>query len=183
MRRYKKSTGWWHALSIEQLLQLTATNRIELNVLRKKMQSGNVDAGTRRRIAQLEDYNERNWKRIEELEKKEDSRARRNERDEAIKAAAAAYNQQSRKRAQAVKSKLGNYGICPYCLGLLGNDAVADHIIPISYGGLSVKSNMVLVCKNCNQKKGSLTLREFCSKYNLNRDRIEDTLLKLGKKI
>lgn len=41
-------------------------------------------------------------------------------------------------------------GICVYC----GADATEiDHVIPVRYGGKSIKNNLVCVCKRCNRLK------------------------------
>lgn len=36
-----------------------------------------------------------------------------------------------------------------------------DHMMPIVRGGRSVESNLQLLCHDCNQEKGILTMREF----------------------
>ena len=71
---------------------------------------------------------------------------------------------------------------CPYCGLPLGDSIHADHIYPVCRGGLSTIENMVLVCDLCNLSKGDLTLREFMSKNNLDVERIESTLERLGKR-
>lgn len=70
---------------------------------------------------------------------------------------------------------------CPYCGGPLGSSPHADHIHPIKKGGRSTFANMVMVCDECNGKKGNLTLQQFIRKCMLDRDRIERALLNLGK--
>ncbi|MBF0336413.1 MAG: HNH endonuclease [Nitrospirae bacterium] len=45
-------------------------------------------------------------------------------------------------------------GICHYCNGTFRpSDITMDHIIPLSQGGTSIKSNIVAACKSCNTKK------------------------------
>lgn len=36
-----------------------------------------------------------------------------------------------------------------------------DHVLPLSRGGRHCIANIVPACKNCNQKKGSLTVAEW----------------------
>ena len=47
---------------------------------------------------------------------------------------------------------------CYYCQKkIFGKDVTMDHIVPVSRGGLSSKSNCVPCCKACNNKKSDLT--------------------------
>jgi 5-methylcytosine-specific restriction endonuclease McrA len=49
-------------------------------------------------------------------------------------------------------------GVCHYCGGRFnGMEITMDHVIPLSRGGMSVRENIVIACKECNNKK----------KYNL----------------
>ena len=48
---------------------------------------------------------------------------------------------------------------CQYC-GFSGNILTVDHIRPKSRGGKTNWTNVVVACKPCNLKKGSLTLDE-----------------------
>jgi 5-methylcytosine-specific restriction endonuclease McrA len=100
------------------------------------------------------------------------------ERQRAIAARAEAN---SRKLAKTVRRALASPNQCPYCGESLGDLPHADHIYPISKGGLSVETNMVLVCADCNQKKSDLTLAAFVAAFSLNRDEIEARLRGLGK--
>jgi 5-methylcytosine-specific restriction endonuclease McrA len=51
---------------------------------------------------------------------------------------------------------------CKYCKKtLLVDNIVCDHVKPISHGGASIMSNLQLICKSCNIKKGPLTHKEF----------------------
>ncbi|KJR43451.1 HNH endonuclease [Candidatus Magnetoovum chiemensis] len=48
-------------------------------------------------------------------------------------------------------------GVCYYCLNCFpSNELTMDHVIPISKGGMSVKNNLVVSCKQCNNKKKHL---------------------------
>ncbi|MBF0537246.1 MAG: HNH endonuclease [Nitrospirae bacterium] len=45
-------------------------------------------------------------------------------------------------------------GICHYCSATFHPSQITmDHIIPLSQGGTSIKSNIVAACKPCNTKK------------------------------
>jgi 5-methylcytosine-specific restriction endonuclease McrA len=81
-----------------------------------------------------------------------------------------------------MKKQLTKSKRCPYCLGSLA-DSHVDHIFPVSKGGLSIESNLVFVCADCNTKKRNLTLRAFAVKFRLDREAIEKRLLKLGKDV
>lgn len=110
-----------------------------------------------------------------------EKQARANERLLAVKAKAAAFDEASRDLASQVKRKLDVQTHCPYCGSKLGADMHADHIYPLSKGGLSVSSNMVFVCVACNMKKRDMTLSAFIKKFNLVRSDIERQLDQLGK--
>lgn len=45
----------------------------------------------------------------------------------------------------------------PGCTGL---STVADHIIPASKGGPSIRSNMRGACESCNRRRGNKTVEE-----------------------
>lgn len=102
---------------------------------------------------------------------------------EKVRALANAYVGKSRGYAETVKEKLERYDYCPYCLCRNPSELAADHIMPVSHGGLSTKENMIYVCKSCNDKKSDMTLREFCKEYNLDRNEIEQRLVMLGKRV
>lgn len=58
-------------------------------------------------------------------------------------------------RAQVAK------GVCRYCGQNVGaGNLTMDHVIPVSRGGRSVKSNCVPCCKDCNNRKKSKTPAE-----------------------
>lgn len=100
------------------------------------------------------------------------------------KALAAAYVGLSRAQAEIVKRLLKErqYDKCPYCERPLEDDIHADHIYPVSLGGLSTEQNMVLVCATCNSRKSNKTLREFCLEARLDFQSIARRLMSLGKK-
>jgi len=52
--------------------------------------------------------------------------------------------------------------ICPYCGGHIpeGKGHI-DHMVPVSRGGTSDRSNLAYVCAGCNLRKGAKTVEEF----------------------
>jgi len=53
-------------------------------------------------------------------------------------------------------------GICYYCgKKISSGEFTMDHIIPLSKGGKSIKSNIVLACKNCNSNKKNFLPTEW----------------------
>ncbi len=54
-------------------------------------------------------------------------------------------------------------GQCIYCQGDLLDDFHVDHIIPLSRGGINTRSNIQLLCPNCNRMKHAKTHEEYLS--------------------
>ena len=53
-------------------------------------------------------------------------------------------------------------GVCYYChMRLEKKEATMDHKVPLSRGGVSSRSNVVLSCKPCNAKKKYWTPAEI----------------------
>lgn len=53
-------------------------------------------------------------------------------------------------------------GICYYCQKkFLTHELTMDHKIPIARGGKSTRSNIVVCCFSCNQKKSHKTLADI----------------------
>lgn len=51
---------------------------------------------------------------------------------------------------------------CYYCQRpLLPKEVTMDHVVPLRQGGESKKSNLVVACKDCNNKKKDLTTVEW----------------------
>ncbi len=70
---------------------------------------------------------------------------------------------------------------CPYC----GEELVephADHIYPVSRGGLSIVENMVFVCSTCNLAKSNLSLWEFVKRRKYDWENVTSALEKLSKR-
>jgi 5-methylcytosine-specific restriction endonuclease McrA len=54
--------------------------------------------------------------------------------------------------------------VCYYCeIEISRKDVTMDHIVPISRGGKSTRSNIVLACKSCNTQKKDMTAFELIS--------------------
>lgn len=120
--------------------------------------------------------------RRRELEStKQEREARKLKKQRQDKALVAAAAGKSRNLSSSIKRKLRVNHPCPYCGGPLGTDYHADHIYPISKGGLSTIQNMVNVCSSCNLAKKDQTLGIFIRKHNLCRDEIESRLMNLDK--
>jgi 5-methylcytosine-specific restriction endonuclease McrA len=116
------------------------------------------------------------------IEKKEQERAGR----ESVNALAAAHLSKTRSLAGTIKkgleSQMRIFNLCPYCEKPLDDDVPhADHIYPVSQGGLSTRKNMVYICSTCNMKKTNKTLREFIRDNKLDRYKIEKNLELLKK--
>lgn len=97
----------------------------------------------------------------------------------------AAFLNRTRDLADEIKRELfhqiAKCPTCPYCGGEYGDEPHADHIWPVSKGGLSVRENMVLICGECNLRKSSRTLRVFIVECEMDRSLIETNLESLGK--
>jgi 5-methylcytosine-specific restriction endonuclease McrA len=108
-------------------------------------------------------------------------RKRYEERKAHEKAVKAAVSGKTRATSSPIRTKLDRTETCPYCGGPLGISPHADHIHPVSKGGLAEVKNMVFVCSECNSKKSNMTLNQFIDKFNLHRESIFNKLKSLGK--
>jgi 5-methylcytosine-specific restriction endonuclease McrA len=146
-----------------------------------------------RKIEELKKHEARVSKKLKQTLNKiakanqaEQIQLRKREKDERTAAIAATHLGKTREHADKIKPKLvGQLAVTqcsPYCGLLLGGNRNADHIYPVCRGGQSTVENMVLICDRCNNRKSDMPLREFINKYGLDRDRIEATLEKLGKR-
>lgn len=53
-------------------------------------------------------------------------------------------------------------GICHYCgMKVAPKELTLDHLVPVSRGGKSTKTNCVPACKSCNNKKKDLLPMEW----------------------
>ncbi|GEM_PF-3529178 len=137
---------------------------------------------------------EQNVKRLELLQTERQRRADRAKREsdaessrvakermrqskmEELRAAAAQNSKKARQVASTTRKRLEKHGTCPYCAQTIVGGGHADHIYPLSKGGRSVRTNMVVVCAACNVNKRDLTLREFIKAQGLGRDEVEQRL-------
>lgn len=64
---------------------------------------------------------------------------------------------------QLIDLVASSYGTkCKYCnVELTFKNYVCDHIVPLSRGGLSTKSNLQIICKRCNTQKGPMLEEEY----------------------
>lgn len=114
----------------------------------------------------------------QEERKKKEAKAAAQQR---LKERAKNNEQEKRAIAASLRGRLTNK-ICPYCAVELDVvDVHADHIYPVSKGGLSTIQNMVLVCSACNLKKRDLTWLAFVKKFTLDRHAIEKRLEEFEK--
>jgi hypothetical protein len=74
------------------------------------------------------------------------------------------YNVKAWMKLRGVVLKRDNY-TCQYCGS--NENLQADHIIPISKGGLDNLENLITACRKCNVRKKDLDVQVFKAKYNL----------------
>lgn len=116
-------------------------------------------------------------KRIKNFEFERDQKERKKRQIDELRIRAASNESEIRQIAESLKDKLFITDICPYCGSVMSNGNFhADHIYPVSKGGQSHVSNMVICCSSCNLKKKALTVREYALKYKLDRAEIERRL-------
>jgi 5-methylcytosine-specific restriction endonuclease McrA len=143
-----------------------------------RLRSGRIDRLSEELNARLalDARRAREREAAEQLQRKEEKRKQQ-------AALAAAWLEKQRELAESVKRKLSRDHPCPYCDRELGVNPHADHIYPVSRGGLSVISNMVFVCQICNQKMGDMPIIDFAFAHSRDLQAIIITLRELGKKI
>ncbi len=62
-------------------------------------------------------------------------------------------------------------GECRYCGNKFNREALTmDHVVPLARGGTSAKRNVVVSCKECNNKKKYLTPAEIILQEKLNQE-------------
>ena len=65
---------------------------------------------------------------------------------------------------------------CRYCTNRLDvTNMVCDHIQPISSGGPSVKSNLQMICRRCNTRKGPLSHSSYSKLMTWLKEQSTDT--------
>jgi DNA repair exonuclease SbcCD ATPase subunit len=100
---------------------------------------------------------------------------------ERLEAVEARVFQKERELAAKLRLTFKPTDQCPYCGRPLGSNPHLDHIYPVSKGGLSVSTNLVFVCLQCNQWKSDMTLAVFLKANNLDRQAVEARLTHLAK--
>lgn len=122
-------------------------------------------------------------KAMQEARRSEEERrrkARETQAKQVIAARLAAAEKASRDLARSVRATIPKGDRCPYCCQRLV-ESECDHIVPVAKGGLSAPSNMVHVCKPCNQAKGEMTLLQFCRARGFDFMQVVARLEKAGK--
>ncbi|MEZ4743731.1 MAG: HNH endonuclease signature motif containing protein [Bdellovibrionota bacterium] len=76
------------------------------------------------------------------------------------------FIQQERSKAQALRKQIGGKTNLPGAFATIVKSRskkllTMDHIVPVSRGGYSIKSNIVTACKDCNTAKKDLTAAEW----------------------
>lgn len=78
------------------------------------------------------------------------------------------FIKREKQKVQKIKSskwwqnKISSNPSCYYCGKVLTKkDITMDHIVPLSQGGKSVKSNLVICCRECNIKKKDMDFIEW----------------------
>lgn len=138
---------------------------------------GRLDISIKRQEQLAEEQQGRTENQRKKAQAAERKRAKTEQRD----AMAKAYAGKTREQADIVRRQLPRDHSCPYCFCELDARAHADHIHPVSKGGLSTAKNMVYACSKCNQMKANLTLVRFIAKFKRDIGQIFRNLHALGK--
>lgn len=57
--------------------------------------------------------------------------------------------------------------LCVYCKASIKGCHEIDHVVPLALGGRNDKSNLQMLCKSCNRKKGAMHPTEFAQQQGL----------------
>ena len=71
---------------------------------------------------------------------------------------------------------------CPYCeipTDYLSGEV--DHINPVSMGGTNATANLIMVCGECNRKKGNRPLKSYLEMIGRSPEAVGDWLINEGK--
>jgi len=121
-------------------------------------------------------------KKLKKLAREERARFRAD--IEAVKKAKIArMDDKSRFLAATLKKEIKPGALCPYCGRPIGDDPHLDHIYPLRMGGLSVKENLLYVCRECNLSKSDMGIIQFVSSRSYDLAIIAARLRKLGKTV
>lgn len=119
---------------------------------------------------------------LDEMKPKHDKLKKKDAKEQARKSKSARIDKKSRDQADIIKRKLDKTEHCPYCGELVKSDSYhADHIYPLSQGGLETMQNMIYVCSTCNLSKSDDPLYVFCQRSGFDFDAIALRLKKMGK--
>ena len=175
--RIEKRQNWIKELQVEANEDiLPLKNKVSLREREIELSLGNA-----KKELKEKKILRRAWRKVQKEIQEQERERRRKEKQEQVKAQADAYRGDIREQSETIKRRLKITHDCPYCGENLGTDYHADHIYPVSKGGLSTTQNMVNVCRSCNQEKAGFTLRQFCEKNSLNESEIAECLNSLGK--
>lgn len=171
----------------ENKLRMLSEYKKELDVLNGDLNNLENLKDRLKILEEKRDISLRNKEKKEE--EKREREIRKKEQEELLKAKAAAHDKKIRVRTESLKPKvlkeqlkISNH--CPYCDILFEKGkAECDHIIPVSKGGLDRIQNLVYICVNCNRKKSTMTVRQFCKWANIDFDVVASKLEKLGKDV
>ena len=73
---------------------------------------------------------------------------------------------QPRKMSRVDRLRMRTKGKCGYCgVYVPKGETTRDHIIPKAKGGPTTSDNLLICCRECNQRKGHLDLEEFRDLY------------------
>lgn len=158
--RYARAQGQVENAKASSLEREKATWETQLAASIREV-SYDLDAATAVMNKAMQDARrvERERREAEEARRK---KAREMEVRQSIAARLAAADDASRDLARSVRVRISKCAQCPYCQGPMSVDAECDHIVPVVKGGLSTATNMVYVCRPCNQAKSHMTLFQFC---------------------
>ncbi len=138
------------------LINITKNGEIEDNEILEKLVSlkGRLeDALPETVLREAEKKNKEKEKKLRDA-KAVESKLEKQASKQRQKAAAAAHFGKTRTLAKGVRKLILDQvhilPICPYCGEALGDEPHADHIYPVSHGGLSTTENMVFICSTCN---------------------------------
>ncbi len=115
--------------------------------------------------------------------KKETTELNKQEKYDLKMAKAAAFDNETRKHAKTIKSKITKQLNCPYCGVPIKGSSHLDHIHPVSKGGLNVAENLVDCCATCNLKKSDKGVFQFCKEQGFDYQKVCERLLNLGKHV
>ena len=179
---YKKRFGLFRTQNLTESAEqkLSELKRLRIEAEKKALEDIPLLDFPHERYTDMKIMNP-DWINLQWELRKAKEKEEKQEKQKVILARVAKADGKTREFATSVKSRIPQNHVCPYCGNDLGDNPHADHIYPVSRGGLSTKANMVYVCASCNFRKRDKTLRMFIEEFGLDRANIEIRLSKLGK--